>query len=55
MKHLLRGPACCAPPASSHPMSPPASSIPCALQVKCIMKQLLKGLAYVHNNGVLHR
>lgn len=25
------------------------------LQVKCIMKQLLKGLAYVHGNGVLHR
>ncbi|GFH26171.1 protein kinase domain-containing protein [Haematococcus lacustris] len=24
-------------------------------QVKCIMKQLLKGLAYVHGNGVLHR
>eukprot|EP00798_Chlamydomonas_sp_ICE-L_P024420 gene24421-10019_t len=24
-------------------------------QVKCIMKQLLKGLAYVHSNGVLHR
>lgn len=25
------------------------------LQIKCIMKQLLKGLAYVHGNGVLHR
>uniref|UniRef100_A0A7S0X0Z2 Protein kinase domain-containing protein n=1 Tax=Chlamydomonas leiostraca TaxID=1034604 RepID=A0A7S0X0Z2_9CHLO len=24
-------------------------------QVKCIMKQLLKGLAYVHGQGVLHR
>eukprot|EP00967_Tisochrysis_lutea_P037955 scaffold45538_cov19-Tisochrysis_lutea.AAC.1 len=24
-------------------------------QIKCIMKQLLKGLAYVHGNGVLHR
>ncbi|PNH04838.1 Cyclin-dependent kinase C-1, partial [Tetrabaena socialis] len=24
-------------------------------QVKCILKQLLKGLAYCHNNGVLHR
>jgi serine/threonine protein kinase len=26
-----------------------------SLQVKCIMKQLLRGLAYVHGNGVLHR
>ncbi len=25
------------------------------LQVKCILKQLLKGLAYCHSNGVLHR
>ncbi|KAG2489155.1 hypothetical protein HYH03_012381 [Edaphochlamys debaryana] len=24
-------------------------------QVKCILKQLLKGLAYCHSNGVLHR
>lgn len=24
-------------------------------QVKCILKQLLKGLAYCHLNGVLHR
>jgi serine/threonine protein kinase len=27
----------------------------CHAQVKCIMKQLLKGLAYVHGQGVLHR
>lgn len=25
------------------------------LQVKCILKQILKGMAYCHNNGVLHR
>jgi cyclin-dependent kinase 12/13 len=25
------------------------------LQVKCIMLQLLKGLAYCHKNGILHR
>lgn len=24
-------------------------------QVKCIMEQLLKGLAYCHKNGILHR
>lgn len=27
----------------------------CFVQVKCYMKQLLKGLAYCHKQGVLHR
>lgn len=25
------------------------------LQIKCIMEQLLRGLAYCHSNGILHR
>lgn len=25
------------------------------LQIKCVMQQLLKGLSYCHQNGILHR
>ena len=27
----------------------------CALQVKCLMRQLFDGMAYLHENWVLHR
>jgi hypothetical protein len=38
-----------------HGMSQNYKPPPALLQVKCLMDQLLRGLAYCHNNGILHR